>query len=886
MKKNVFIKREQRKFACSAERRKGRMKSKLLVLWLAVLPCTVCLAQSEGEVLPEDSLGMAESAEFTFNESQLGENDDMTTEVIQVGSANNIYVSQIGYTWGGAMRFRYRALDNRYNDVHMNGVLVNTAENGRFNYSTIGGMNDAMRGKDNANPFEDNAYSYGNIGGAANYDLRAGSMASGHKLTLSGANRNYTLRAMYTYGSGYNKYGWAFFGTVGYRWANMETAYVEGTFYNSASYFLAAEKKWGEERRLNFATWGSPTERATQGSTVDEARWLTNNWQYNPSWGYQNGEKRSARVVNNYEPSALVSLEWRFNDALKLNAGAFFKYAMYSSSALKYNDAQNPAPDYWKNLPSAKYNPWPEGHAQNNEYSLAEYNNTVAMWQAGINTQINWDELYAKNRGRNVAGEDASYFMARRHNDHLVTNLAASLDINLKRGHKLYAGLQLGRDQAMHYQTISDMMGAWYLHNVNSYALGKYTVDSDVYQYDLNNPNAALREGDRYGYDYNIYTQNAKLWATYVMDKGITHSFISANINGTSMWRKGFMRNGIYKDNSYGKSHTADFLNGGVKAGTTINLGHGNTLSVNAGFERIAPMAYHAFQAPELNNNFANDLQSEKHVCADLGYSLKNKWVQLNVNGYFYHLYDITEFSQFYDDDKNSFTYNTLSHVKKLYYGAELGVKVNITNEFNVMALGTYSEAKYTNNATYTYTRSIPAVVEDHLYSNPTTCYSKGMREGGTPLAAASLALNYRLKGWYLSLIGNYYDRIYLSFAPNIRTEEAVIGTVEDPTTGQIVTTYDIPEQAKGNGGFMLDASIGRQFRLGGSKVLSINVNLCNLTNRQNITTGGFEQSRTNRPVLSNGSAYGNPRIYDFSKNPRKYYAQGFNFMINANLRF
>ena len=157
------------------------------------------------------------------------------------------------------------------------------------------------------------------------------------------------------------------------------------------------------------------------------------------------------------------------------------------------------------------------------------------------------------------------------------------------------------------------------------------------------------------------------------------------------------------------------------------------------------------------------------------------------------------------------------------------------------------------------------------------------MHEGGTPLAAASLALNYRLRGWYLSLIGNYYDRIYLSFAPNIRTE-ALLGTAEDPTTGQ--TTYVIPDQAKGNGGFMLDASIGRQFRLKGSKTLSVNINLCNLTNRQNITTVGFEQSRTNRPVLSNGSAYGNPRIYDFSKNPRKYYAQGFNFMINANLRF
>ena len=198
----------------------------------------------------------------------------------------------------------------------------------------------------------------------------------------------------------------------------------------------------------------------------------------------------------------------------------------------------------------------------------------------------------------------------------------------------------------------------------------------------------------------------------------------------------------------------------------------------------------------------------------------------------------------------------------------------------------TWSDAKYMNNARYTYTRSIPSVVEDKLFNNPTTCYSKGMREGGTPLSAASLAINYRIKGWFLSLTGNYYDRIYLSFAPNIRVEESVHSVVEDPTTGQQIDVYNVPEQAKGKGGFMLDASIGHQFRFKNSTALSVNLNLCNITNNQHITTGGFEQSRTNTPILSNGVNYGNPRIYDFSKNPRKFYAQGINGMLNINYRF
>lgn len=858
------------------------MKNKLQLLALLLMAAPAGYAQTAQTDSTDIDKG---TDEFIFTESQLSEDEDMTTDIIQVGSANNIFASQIGYTWGGSMRFKFRALDNRYNNVYMNGVSVNNAENGRFNYSTIGGMNDAVRNRDNSTPFEDNTYGFGNLGGSANYDLRAGSMASGHKVTLSGCNRNYTLRAMYTYGSGYTKKDWAFFGTVGYRWANMETSYVQGTFYNSAAYFLAAEKKWGEGRRLNIATWGNPTERATQGTTVDEARWLTNNWQYNPSWGYQNGKKRSARVVNNFEPSFLLSLDWKFSEKVKLSAGVFVKYAMYSSSALKYNDAQNPNPDYWKNLPSSKYNPWPEGHPKNNEYAAAAFYEAVELWKNPQYSQINWDELYAKNRGRNELGQDASYFMTRRHNDHLVSNAAISITRNFTKFQKLDIGLNYGRNQGMHYQTISDMMGAQYLHNVNSYALGKFTPMDEVYQYDLNNPNAKVGEGDKYGYNYNIIHYNGKGWATYTVDKGIAHTAISGYIGATRMYRQGFMRNGIYKDNSYGKGKSAKFLDGGFKMSSTINMGKGNALTFGVGYEAAAPTAYNAFQAPELNNNFADNLKNEKHISAELGYSLKNKWVQANLNGYFYHMYNVTEFSQFYDDEKNSFTYNSLSDIEKMYWGVELGLKVNVTNEFNIVALGTWSDAKYMNDATYTYTRSIPAVVEDKLFTNPSVCYSKGMREGGTPLAAASLALNYRIKGWYLSLIGNYYDRIYLSFAPNIRTADSeLIETKEDPITGEITRT--VPAQAKGKGGFMLDASVGHQFRFKNNTALSVNLNLCNLTNNQHITTGGFEQSRTNTPVLSNGNAYGNKRIYDFTKSPRKFYAQGFNGMLNLNYRF
>ena len=201
------------------------IKHLLLVYALAAAPFSY--AQSF-ETAEADTLSMveemqADDSNFTFTESQLGENDDMTSDVIHINSSTNVYTSQIGWTWSGIW-FKYRALDNAYNDIYMNGVQVNNPENGRFTYSTIGGMNDATRNKDDVSPFEGNNFSFSGMGGSSNYNFRASQMPAGHKVTLSAANRNYTLRGMYSYGTGLSKDGWAFFGTVGYRWANMKTA--------------------------------------------------------------------------------------------------------------------------------------------------------------------------------------------------------------------------------------------------------------------------------------------------------------------------------------------------------------------------------------------------------------------------------------------------------------------------------------------------------------------------------------------------------------------------------------------------------------------------------------------------------------------------------------
>lgn len=849
------------------------MHNKLIIAVAAL--CYTPLAMAQNDSIGRKGAVMSETA-FTFTEAQLGEDDDMSQNVSIINSNSNIYASEVGYLFS-PMRFRYRAFDQKYNDIYINGTPINDLETGQFRYSWVGGLNQQTRNMESAMPFEGNRFSMPGMGGSNNYNFRPASMPAGHRLTLSGANRNYTLRGMYTFNSGLNNKGWAFSANVTYRWASE--GYVEGTFYNSLSYFFGVEKVFGDgQHSLSLVTWGNPTERASQGAGTDEMYWLANDRYYNPYWGYQNGKKRNSRVVNDYSPTAMLTWDWTIDHNTKLTTSLLGKYTMYQSTKLNYNNADNPHPNYWKNMPSSYYDVWDDtDEANRTPQALEDWNRAYTFWTSSkANRQINWDRLYYSNNQAAAQGQDAIYYIQAKHNDALTLTLASTLNKQLKKNMLWNVGIMASTNKGMHYQTMEDLLGATTYHNINTYALGTYDRNSDEIQYDLNHRNAIIGEGDRFGYDYNLFVNNAKAWTSFSHDWGILHYTIAGKIGYTSMQRDGKMRNGLAANNSYGKSGVAQFLDGGVKLGTSFNLGRGNTLTIGAGYETRAPQARTAFASPEINNDYVTNLKNEKVFSAEIGYQLQTSWLHANINAYYSYLTDVTDWQNYYFDDINSFSYVSLTNIKKVYSGVEAGLRFKVTSSFDINLIGQISEAKITNNSNVRYMNSTSAQYTDEIV------YNKDMRDAGTPLAAASLGLSYHKGGWFVDLNCNYYDRIYLSYSPSYRyastldTRQNVTGNIYD-NDGNVLPSA--VEQAKGKGGFMVDGSIGRSIYLKRGS-LSINLMVTNILNNQNLCTGGYEQSR------SDYTNSGNIRAYRFSKNPMKFYAYGTNGMLNITYRF
>jgi hypothetical protein len=266
---------------------------------------------------------------------------------------------------------------------------------------------------------------------------------------------------------------------------------------------------------------------------------------------------------------------------------------------------------------------------------------------------------------------------------------------------------------------------------------------------------------------------------------------------------------------SKGSSGTAKFLGGGAKLGMIFTFNAYNTLSLGAGYESRAPIAYNSFIAPRMRNDFVQGLTNENIFSAEASYKLNAGPVTAKVTGYYTMLNDIVEQNAFYNDMQSQFTYLTMTGVNKMHYGVEAAIVYNATSSLSFNAVASVGNAEYTNNVNgFLISENEKVVMNDKVYMN-------GVKVDGTPLTALSLGVDYNISGWYLSANVNYYDNIYIDASKYARLESVVGKPVIDATTGKEV--LNVPSQFKGRGDIMVDASIGKSINLRGGNKLNIN---------------------------------------------------------------
>ncbi len=840
-------------------------------------------------VFEEDVTSEQQLSLVTITENDLGDDNsgsESTSGLLQ--ASRDVYQQAAAFNWGQA-RFRIRGLDNEYSTTMINGISMNKIYDGRPQWSNWGGLNDATRNQEFTMGSAPSDYTFGGILGTQEINTRASIYRKGSRVSFSGTNTNYSWRTMGTHASGMNKDGWAFVVSASRRWANE--GYFEGTNYAANSLFASIEKKINENHSINFTSIFAQNKRGKSSPNTDEVTRLKG-IEYNSYWGWQEGEKRNSRYKEIEEPINMLSHFWKINAKTNLNTNVAYQVGFVGNSRLDFQLANNPDPTYYKNLPSYYLNDqsyYVPTFASDN-VTITGYTNPAAT-QAQTNFvndgQIDWENIYYTNKIVN-GGQKSAYVLYEDRvedkqwsaNSYLNSSIADNIIMN--------AGVNFKKLKSKNFQKLIDLLGGTYFSDIDPFFSG------DASQTDLNNPDRQVYEGDAYGYNYDLNAITFDGFTQFKFNYKKVDFYLGQTFSRSEYQREGNYRNGIYANNSFGKSSKAIFENFGFKGGLTYKITGKQFLDINGVYMTKAPNLRNTFSNARLNNNITPDLTSESIMGTDISYIIKAPKFKARLTGFYNKISNATQISFFYgegifdagedgDTDTDSFISEIVTGINKKHIGGEFGFEYQITSTIKATGSASYGEYTYDNNPNL-------KVNDDALATstNPNPVfdfgktYIKGYRLPGMPQQAYSFGLEYRdPKFWWIGANINYLADSYISISNILRTDNFVTdsnglgfeGATEEAVRAAL-------RQEKFDPTTLLNLVGGKSWRVG-SNTFGFFASINNVLDYE-YKTGGFEQSRkATFPDYQADNANGTP-----SFGPKYFYGYGRTYFLNLYINF
>lgn len=813
--------------------------------------------------------------ELLFDESMLEDEEGNGQNVTALtGASDNIYYKFTRYGYS-PLYSNYRGVGSRYQETYINSLPMNDLIRGGFSFSQLGGMTSrAFRNNTSTIGLGASAYGFGGISGSQNFNTITDTYAPGFNGSLSYTNSNYNYRAMATYSSGLTDNGFAL--TISAIGRYSKEGVVPGTFYNSGGLFVSLEKVFDKKNSLTMTLWGAPTQYANGKATVQEVYDLVGDNLYNPTWGWQSGKKRSDNIREKFDPTAMLT--WLHKgEKTTLTTSAAFRWTSFARTRLNYYKANDPKPDYYKNLPSYFI------YGQDTpEWGLYDY--YTNLWENNIGgiQQIDWDAMYLANHLNNIQNQSlpadqkkgSSYIQQMEHSKQFNFIVGSTLNHRFTDNITFQAGLNFNYTRSSDYMTIKDLLGGEFWVDVDPFSdrdMYDPSANTDILQNDLDHPNRKVVKGDRFGYDYNIHAMKLQAWVQNQHKYAHWDINYGASFSWEEFYRFGHMRNGRAPENSLGKSKTLDFEDFAVKAGVTYKLDGRNFFTVQAQYSTDAPLISDVYISPRIKDTTIKDPKSQKTLSVDAQYNWNYRRFRGSIGAYFINMDDAVERMGFYDESLNTFCNFALNGVKRQYKGIELGMAYKILPSLTASFAGTYAKFQYKNNPMGM--RS----VENGLYADTEqTVYLKNYTCTSTPQLAFNIALDWQApKMFFVNVNASYLADYYVKLAYPFHEQMPGMWTVawSQQEAQQIIDAY--ADQPKLDNQWVLNASVGKIIYINSKLSLNLNLSVSNILNNKNLVINAFQQSRVDT------------KRYNVNAFPTKLqYAQGIKVYFNVGVRF
>lgn len=858
-------------------------------------------------VLVEDITTEQQLSLITITENDLGDDNsgsENTAGLLQ--ASRDVFQQAAAFNWGQA-RFRMRGLDNQYGVTMINGITMNKIYDGRPQWSNWGGLNDATRNQEFTMGSAPSDYTFGGILGTQEINTRASIFRPGTRVSFSGTNTNYSWRAMATHASGLDADGFAYVISASRRWA--QEGYFEGTDYDANSYFVSLEKQFGSNHSLNFTGIYAQNSRGKNSPNTDEVTSIAGE-KYNSYWGWQDGKKRNSRDKDVEEPIFMLSHYWKINEKNSLNTNVAYQFGSIGNSRLDFQNAQNPDPTYYRNLPSYFTSLYSLPDDPTNPASVflpgglggVATPNLLGAMNANFfnNRQIDWAAMYQANseaitdaNGNEIGRTPtvSKYALYEDRTDDKTWTVNSIYSSQLSDNITFNGSASFRRLKSENYQKMLDLLGGTHWNDIDNFQEGA------AQQADLNNPDRRVMVGDRYGYNYNLYANHIDAFTQFKFTYRKIDFYLANNFSRSEYQREGLYRVGVYPNNSYGKSEKLIFDNFGFKGGITYKFNGRHMLDANGLYMSKAPVLRNAFPNARLNNVVFDGLESETISSADLSYIIRAPKLKARLTGFYSKIANTTETSFFFaegvlegldGDNGDAFVAEVVRGLDKLQWGGEFGIEYQVTSTIKVNGAASWGQYTYANNPLVYLNNDNYLTNNNPQIINLGEAKMKDYKQPGMPQQAYSVGIEYRdPKFWWIGANVNYLADNYVDVSPVLRTNNFLRNPLDSNNLNFPEATEERTRQLLKQERFqdftLVNLVGGKSWRYSSQNrntfgfFASVN-NLFDITYK----TGGFEQARNaNYRQLNQDQSSGTPAFA-----PKYFYGYGRTYFVNLYINF
>ena len=692
-----------------------------------------------------------------------------------------VYATQQGGGDGDA-RITVRGFDQRNVGVMIDGVPVNDMENGAVYWSNWFGLDAITSNIQVQRGLGATKLAMPSIGGTINIMTSGVGNRKGTTIKQEYGTGN-LMRSTISYNSGMMKNGFGVTLSGSYKQGDgwVDGTPTQGAFLYakvqkkmknhllSLSAFMAPQRHGQRSFNQRIQYWDS-TDANENGVPVDQAQIYNRGIRYNEHWGYvtdhdnqgtfKEGNKRILNERLNYYNKPQITLKdfWQVNKKLSVSNLIYASIGRGGGTKLSNYGAAVRTADGTIDWDKIIYN---------NQY-------TSFFGQITPNIDANYSSTELKSNQVLTASV----------NNHFWVGYLGQLNYKMSEEWSFSGGLDYRNYKGTHYREIKDLLG------------GDYYVNAS----DLNATSSMKRVGDKIADSGKPYEDNRDgfvQWAGVFGQAEYTGTRWTAFINlsgvyngykGVDYFQKKVLEVGdttlrigandvieyngqTYNAQSEGlKDYATDWkwIPGGTfKAGASYILTEKSTVFVNAGYLSRTPMFTSVVNNNE--NQFFKEIQNERILALEAGYSYTSKFFGLNLNGYatnwknkpFPNGLAIPD-----PLDPTSTIRINVNGMDAIHYGAELDLAYNISKQLSAEVMLSFGDWRW---------NSSQSLVLPQYDSLNVTFDAKGIHVGDAPQSTYSGALRYEpFKNFFVKAQYMYFDRYYAQFNPfNLQGENA-----------------------------------------------------------------------------------------------------------------